>query len=183
MRKITAARLADGSVRELSRRPPETLIFGREREPRGEVFFGRPAVHVGPNLCDQFQRRVRGNAVNLCEIDAAGELMQRRPDLEVRFVVGALAVDPRRWQRRRAAPPGWRSAPAHVPQWRDHRPRAGSDTRRRVPDFVARRRGARADSVRSRLPRSPPAMRDTDNPDAWRDAAGRAGRRRCPAGS
>ena len=28
MRKITAARLADGSVRELSRRPPETLFLG-----------------------------------------------------------------------------------------------------------------------------------------------------------
>ena len=28
------------------------------------------------------------NAVNLCEIDAAGELMQRRADLELRFVVG-----------------------------------------------------------------------------------------------
>jgi hypothetical protein len=28
MRKITAARLADGSVRELSRRPPETLLVG-----------------------------------------------------------------------------------------------------------------------------------------------------------
>ena len=28
MRKVTAARLADGSVRELSRRPPEILFLG-----------------------------------------------------------------------------------------------------------------------------------------------------------
>ena len=148
------------------------LVLGREREPRGEVLFGGPAVHVGANLGDEFQRGVRADAVNLREIDAAGELMQGRPDLEVRFVVGdacgGRAARAAAWP----GPPGWRSGPARGPQWRDRRPPVGSDTRRRVPDSVARRRGARADSGRSRPRRSPPARRDTDSRDGWRGAAG-----------
>jgi hypothetical protein len=39
----------------------------------------RPAGHVGADLGDQFQRGVRANAIDLGLIDAACDVMQRRP--------------------------------------------------------------------------------------------------------
>ena len=183
MRKIAAARLADGWVRELSNRPPETRFFGREREPRREVLGGRPAGHVGANLGDQFQRGIRANAVNLREIDAARDLMQRRAQLEARIVVGVPAVDAGRGQRRGGPRPGRRQALQVGLDGVIARRELASDTRRRGPDSAAGRRRARADSGRSRRRRSPRGRRDTDSPDGGRAARGRGGPPRCRAES
>ena len=74
------------------------FILGREGQPRGEVFVGRPAVHVRANFRDQFQGGIRTDAVNLREIHAAGEPMEGT-DLEVRVIVDDAAMDPWRGER------------------------------------------------------------------------------------
>ena len=63
------------------------------------MLLGGPAGHVGADLRDQFQRRVGPDAINLCEIDPAGELMQRRADFEDGVVVDGPTSDAWRGQR------------------------------------------------------------------------------------
>lgn len=63
--------------------PAGDLVLGGERQPRGEVLLRGPARHVGANLRQQAERVVRPDAVNLGQVDA-GELVQRRPDIETR---------------------------------------------------------------------------------------------------
>lgn len=89
MRRIAAARLADGCVRELRTRPPEILFLGAERQPGGEVLFRLPTPHVGPDFRDEAERRVRCDTIDLRKVHA-GEMVQWRPDVK------PLVVAPRR---------------------------------------------------------------------------------------
>src|SRR5215831_4139301 len=78
--------------------------MGRERQPRGEVFVGRPAAHIGSYFREKPQRIVGADAVNLREIRAC-ELMERCTDVKSWCVlVGLLATTRgrkrcRRWGR------------------------------------------------------------------------------------
>ena len=67
------------------------LVLGRQRQPRGEVLLRGPARHVGADLGEQPQRIVRADAVDLREIDA-GELVERRADVEARLVVARVCA-------------------------------------------------------------------------------------------
>ena len=98
MRRTAAARLAAGWVLELRRRPPDTLVLRSEGEPGGEVMFRGPAREVGPDLGDQFERAVGGEAIDLREVDA-GQMMERRADVDVGFVA-VSAFHAWAWQRR-----------------------------------------------------------------------------------
>jgi hypothetical protein len=90
MRKMAAARLADGWVRELSRPTAGDFVLGGQGEPGGEVLLGEPPRHVGANLGEQLERGAWRDAIDLGEVHPAGEPMQRRADLEARFVVAHL---------------------------------------------------------------------------------------------
>ncbi len=93
--------MADGWVRELRRRPPDILFFGASVSHEVKCFSQGPPAHLGANLREQFQRGVGGDAVDLGEVDAAGQLIQRTPDLKPGFMVARLLGQPRRWQRSR----------------------------------------------------------------------------------
>ena len=80
-------------VRELRSAPPGNLVLGREGQPGGEVLLGGPARHVGADFRDQPERGVGRNPVDLREVDAAREVMQRGADLEPGFVVARLLGD------------------------------------------------------------------------------------------
>ena len=67
-------------------------VLGGQREPRGEVLLGRPPAHIGADLGEQFQRGVGCDAVDLGEVDAAGQLIQRTPDLKPGFMVAGTAI-------------------------------------------------------------------------------------------
>ena len=97
---MAAARLADGWVRLLSRRPPEILFWGARVSHDGEVLLGGPARHVRADLREQAEGVVGADAVDLREVDA-GELVQRRPEVEAGFVLARLLPAPRGGQRRR----------------------------------------------------------------------------------
>ena len=77
------------------------VVWG-EGEPRREMFFGGPSAHVGADFGDQFEGGIRGNAVDLRQIHAAGNVMERGPDIETGFVVAGLSTGARtgeRWGR------------------------------------------------------------------------------------
>ena len=66
------------------------------------MFFGGPSAHVGADFGDQFEGGIRGNAVDLRQIHAAGNVMERGPDIETGFVVAGLSTGARtgeRWGR------------------------------------------------------------------------------------
>ena len=86
-RKMAAARLAEGGVRELSRRPPEILLLGARASQEAKC-FGGPTAHVGPDLCNQLQRGMRSDAVDLTEVGAAGQPMQWAADIELGLMLG-----------------------------------------------------------------------------------------------
>ncbi len=64
------------------------------------MLLSGPTTHVRADLREQFEGRVRGDAIDLREIDAAGELMEWSADLEAGFVVAWLLGDARRRQGR-----------------------------------------------------------------------------------
>ena len=78
MRRIAAARLADGWVRELSSRPPEILFWGASVSHEVKCFSVGQRVMSVPISAINFSAVYGRDAVNLGEVDAAGELMQRR---------------------------------------------------------------------------------------------------------
>jgi hypothetical protein len=49
------------------------------------VLGARPPSHIGADLCDELQRRVGSDPVNLREINPAGQVMQHGSNLEGRF--------------------------------------------------------------------------------------------------
>jgi hypothetical protein len=65
------------------------------------VLLGGPALHVSPDLSDQLERGVGRDAVELRQIDAARQVMQRGANLESGFVVAGLLGDTGIGQRRR----------------------------------------------------------------------------------
>jgi hypothetical protein len=74
-------------------------VARRERQPGGEVFIGGPSAHVGSNFGDQLEGRVWSDAIDLREVDTAGEEMERGAHLEPRLVALRRARDPRRGHR------------------------------------------------------------------------------------
>src|SRR5229473_4041374 len=60
------------------------------------MLFSAPAAHVSADFGDQLQRTIGANAVELAEVGAAGNAMERRAQLHPRFVLLGL-------QRGRAA--------------------------------------------------------------------------------
>ena len=65
------------------------LVLGRQRQPRRECFSVGQRVMSVPISDEQAQRVVGADAVDLGQVDA-GELVQRRPELEAGFVVARL---------------------------------------------------------------------------------------------
>src|SRR4249919_767438 len=125
MRKITAARLADGSVRELSRRPPEILFLGASVSHEVKCF----SVAQPPS---QTWRTFLRNHVG--QIVAADFFVVPTATYRLLFVLVLLAHDRRRirhvavtayptaaWtaqQLREAFP--WDEAPRYLIHDRDH---------------------------------------------------------------
>jgi len=98
MRKMPAARLAEGCVLELRRRPPEILLWGRQGQPGREVLLGGPPAQVGANLGEQPQGTVGADGGELGEIDA-GQLVERGANVESGLIVTRLLFRPRGRQR------------------------------------------------------------------------------------
>src|SRR6266851_1197758 len=69
------------------------------------MLFGGPAAHVSADFGDQLQRTIGANAVELAEVCAAGNAMQRRAQPYPRFVFAGLAAG----ARRRKLGWGWRA--------------------------------------------------------------------------
>ena len=97
-----AARLADGGVRELSRRPPEILLRGARVSQ--EVKCLSVGHRRGGRVREQPQGAVGTDRVDLGEIDP-GQVVERAADLEARLVVPWLLPGARRGHR---APRRWR---------------------------------------------------------------------------
>jgi hypothetical protein len=57
-------------------------------------------AHVGADLCEQFERRVRRDAINLGQIHSAGEMVELRPNLECRDGAARFPGAPWSGQRR-----------------------------------------------------------------------------------
>jgi hypothetical protein len=81
--------------------PARDFVARREREPRGEVLLGGPAAHVGANFRDQREGRLWRDAVDLGEVDAPGERVEGRPNLEPGLVAARGPFDTRRRHGRR----------------------------------------------------------------------------------
>ena len=96
MRRIAAARLAEGWVRELRSRPPEILFFGASVSHEMKCFSEGHRPHIGADLREQFQGGVGRDAIDLGEVDTTGQLVQGRPELEAGGVVAWLLGHPRR---------------------------------------------------------------------------------------
>ena len=60
-------------------------VLGGEGEPGGEVVLGGPAREVGPDLGDQLEGVIGGDAIDLRHVDA-GQVMQGGADVDVGFV-------------------------------------------------------------------------------------------------
>ena len=105
MRRIAAARFADGCVRELRSRPPEILFLGARVSHDVKCLSVAHRRHVGADLGDQLQRGVRCDAVDLGEIDAAGQLMERRTNFKPWFVIRVASWSPWIGERRRRSGP------------------------------------------------------------------------------
>ena len=95
---MAAARFADGWVRLLSKRPPEILFCGASVSQEVKCFAVGPAAHVGADLGEQPQRIVGADAIDLREVHP-GELVERRAQIEARFVVLWLLSPARCGQR------------------------------------------------------------------------------------
>lgn len=63
------------------------------------MLFGRPTAHVRADFGDQLQRGLRADGINLTQVSAAGQPMQRSADVETRLVAFGVALTARRWQR------------------------------------------------------------------------------------
>ena len=67
------------------------------------MVLGRPAAHVGADLSNQLQRGLRPDGMDLAQISAASEHMQRGADVEGgRVLLGGLGA----WRGQRGG--GWR---------------------------------------------------------------------------
>ena len=99
-RRIAAARFADGWCPTAEEASAGDLVVRREREPGREVFLGGPPRHVGPDLGEESERVVGADAIDLRQVDA-GELVQRRAEIEARFVLARLVAAARGRQRGR----------------------------------------------------------------------------------
>src|SRR5260370_23729842 len=67
------------------------------------MVLGRPAVQVGADLSDELQRRLRPDGMDLAQVSAASEQMQRSADVEGgRVLLGGLGA----WRGQRSG--GWR---------------------------------------------------------------------------
>ena len=67
------------------------------------MVLGGPAAHVGADLSDQLQRGLRPDGMDLTQISAASEQVQRSADVEGgRVLLGALGA----WRGQRGG--GWR---------------------------------------------------------------------------
>ena len=65
------------------------------------MFFAGPAAHVGADLGDDLQRRLWADGIDLAQVGAAGEPMQRAADIELRLTLGSPRTARRRqWCRR-----------------------------------------------------------------------------------
>src|SRR5215472_9377454 len=64
------------------------LVVRRQGKPGSKVFFGGPTAHVGPDLGNDLQRGMRSDAVDLAEVGAASESMERAADVEGRCPFG-----------------------------------------------------------------------------------------------
>src|SRR5215469_17090350 len=65
------------------------------------MLFGWPAGHVGADFADQVLRGLRADGIDLAQISAAGEPMQRAADIEPGLMLGSpLATRFRQWCRR-----------------------------------------------------------------------------------
>ena len=73
------------------------LVLRGEREPRREVLLGGPPAEVGPDLGQQLERGIGGDAIDLGEV-GAGQVVERRAHVEGGFIPVA-AGDPRARQR------------------------------------------------------------------------------------
>src|SRR5215469_15950402 len=77
------------------------LIVWCQRQPGSEMLFGWPAGHVGADLTDQVQRRLRAEGIDLAQVDATGEPMQGAADIELGLMLGSPPAPRRRqWCRR-----------------------------------------------------------------------------------
>lgn len=74
------------------------VVWG-EGEPGGEMFFAWPSAHIRADFGDQFEGGIRGNAVDLRQIHAAGNVMERGPDIETGLIVAGLFAGARTGQR------------------------------------------------------------------------------------
>lgn len=92
IRRTAAARLAEGLGAGTEEPTARDLVLRGQREPRSEVLRRGPARHVGPNLGDELEGRVGRDAIDLRQIDASGQVMEGRANLEARFVVTRLLV-------------------------------------------------------------------------------------------
>jgi len=63
------------------------------------VLGGWPAAHVGADFGDQLQRGLRADGVDLAQVGAAGEPMQRGADVETRLMAFGVIPAARGWQR------------------------------------------------------------------------------------
>ena len=61
------------------------LVLGGEREPRREVLLGGPSREVGPDLGEELERGIGGDAIDLGEV-GAGQVVERRANVEGRFI-------------------------------------------------------------------------------------------------
>jgi hypothetical protein len=75
---MAATRLAEGGVRELSKRPPEILLLGGERGPGGEVVLAWPAAQVGADLGDDLQCGLATDGIDLAQVGTADEPLRNQ---------------------------------------------------------------------------------------------------------
>jgi hypothetical protein len=98
---MAAARLADEGVLGTEPAPAGDPVVGGKGEPGGEVLFGLPAVHVGPDFGHQLQRGVRTDRIYLTEVDTTAKLLQGAADFETRLTVLRAGLAARWWERSR----------------------------------------------------------------------------------
>ena len=61
------------------------LVLRGEREPRREMLLGGPPAEVGPDLGQQLERGIGGDAIDLGEV-GAGQMVERRAHVKGRFI-------------------------------------------------------------------------------------------------
>ena len=73
------------------------LVLRGEREPGREMLLGGPPAEVGPDLGQQLERGIGGDAIDLGEV-GAGQMVERRAQVEGRFIPVAAGHP---WARQR----------------------------------------------------------------------------------